>query len=182
MVFGPDQFEVCVGLPCIGDASGKIGGCLSSCLSGIGCGSVELGFANSFTRLGDVFGFGDGRPAHLKSGVVCLVTCSCGRGCVGGACRGVGVRFGGRVGTGGTGLTGVGGHLLDSPSCGVGFEDCGVLGCESCACRGGLGESLFIRQLDGGGLLDDKLTSVPLFIFNLPSLSDRSGGGMCPGF
>ena len=96
--------------------------------------------------------------------------------------RNVKVRFDEHVKTSGTNLTEVGKHLLDSPSCKISFEDCKVLGYESYTYRRKLKESLFIQQLDDGKLLNDKLTSVPLFIFNLPSLSDQSKGRMYPRF
>lgn len=178
VMYGPDQFKVYIELPYIGDTSKKIRNCLNSCLSKIKCGSVNLRFTNSFTRLKDVFKFKDKQPAHLKSNVVYLITCSCGRKYVGETCRNVKVRFDEHVKTSGTGLTEVGKHLLDSPTCKISFDDCKVLGYESYTYRRKLKESLFIQQLDDGKLLNDKLTSVPLFIFNLPSLSDQTRGRM----
>ena len=180
--YGPEQFKVYIELPYIGDTSKKIRNCLNSCLSKIKCGSVNIKFTNSFSRLRDVFKFKDRQPAHLKSNVVYLITCSCGRKYVGETCRNVKVRFDEHVKTSGTGLTEVGKHLLDSPSCKISFEDCKVLGYESYTYRRKLKESLFIQQLDDGQLLNDKLTSVPLFIFNLPSLSDQTRGRMYPRF
>ena len=93
------------------------------------------------------------------------------------------VRFDEHMKTSGTGLTEVGKHLQSSPSCKINFEDsCKVLGHESYNYRRKLKESLFIQQLDDGTLLNDKLSSVPLFIFGLPSLNDQSRGRLFPRF
>ena len=182
-VFGPDQFKVYIELPYIGDTSNKVRNCLNSCLSKIKCGSVQIRFSNSFTRLRDVFKFKDQQPSHLKSDAICLITCSCGRKYVGETCRNVKVRFDEHMKTSGTGLTEVGKHLQSSPSCKINFEDsCKVLGHESYNYRRKLKESLFIQQLDDGTLLNDKLSSVPLFIFGLPSLNDQSRGRLFPRF
>ena len=181
-MYGPEQFKVYIELPYIGDTSNKIRNCLNSCLSKIKCGSVNLRFTNSFTRLRDVFKFKDKQPAHLKSNVVYLITCSCERKYVGETCRNVKIRFDEHIKTSGTNLTEVGKHLRDSPSCKISFDDCKVLGYESYTYRRKLKESLFIQQLDDGKLLNDKLTSVPLFIFNLPSSSDQTRGRMYPRF
>ncbi|KAL5272121.1 hypothetical protein ACHWQZ_G000364 [Mnemiopsis leidyi] len=122
VMYGPDQFKVYIELPYIGDTSKKIRNCLNSCLSKIKCGSVNLRFTNRFTRLKDVFKFKDKQPAHLKSNVVYLITCSCGRKYVGETCRNVKVRFDEHVKTSGTGLTEVGKHLLDSPTCAYAYR------------------------------------------------------------
>ena len=181
-VLGPDQFSVYIELPYIGDTSNKIRNCLNSCLSKIKCGSVQIKFMNSFTRLRDVFKFKDRQPSHLKSDVVYLITCSCGRKYVGETCRNVKVRFDEHMKTSGTGLTEVGKHLLNSPNCKITFDDCKVLGYESYNYRRKLKESLFIQQLDDGSLLNDKLSSVPLFIFGLPSVIDQGRGRLYPRF
>ncbi len=169
-------------LPFIGDTSNKIRSCLNSCLNKIKCGSVQIRFTNSFTRLKDVFKFKDRQPKHLKSNVVYLITCSCQRKYVGETCRNVKVRFDEHVTTSGASLTEVGKHLLSSPSCEVTLDNCKVLGYESYTYRRKLKESLFIQQLDDGTLLNDKLKSVPLFIFGLPSSSDQARGRLYPRF
>ena len=71
-----------------------------------------------------------------------------------------------------TDLTEVRKHLLDSPSCKIGFENCQVLGYKS----------LLTEESLDGKLLYDKLMSVPLFIFNLLCLSDQSKGRTYPRF
>ena len=78
-IYGPEQFKVYIQLPYIGDTSNKIRKCLNSCLNKIKCGTIKIVFTSSFSRLKDVFKFKDKQPAHCKSNVIYLITCSCKR-------------------------------------------------------------------------------------------------------
>ena len=165
-VFGPDQFKVYIELPYIGALRTR----------------SETALTLALVRLSVVvFKFKDKQPSHLKSDVVYLKTCSCGRKYVGETCRNVKIRFDEHMRTSGTGLTEVGKHLLNSPNCKITLEDsCKVLGNENFTYRRKLKESLFIHQLDDGKLLNNKLSSVPLFIFGSPSINDQSRGRLFP--
>ena len=72
--------------------------------------------------------------------------------------------------------------MLNCLSCKITLDNCKVLGYESYTYWLKLKESLFIQQLDDGNLINDKLTSVPLFIFGLPSSSDQDRGRLYPRF
>ena len=76
----------------------------------------------------------------------------------------------------------VGKHLLNCLSCKITLDNCKVLGYESYTYWLKLKESLFIQQLDDGSLLNDELSTVPLFIFGLPGLSDKARGRLYPRF
>ena len=129
-----------------------------------------------------MFKFKDRQPTHLKSDVVYLITCSCDRKYVGETSRNVKVRFDEHMKTSVANPTEVGKHLQNNPNCKIAFNDCKILGYESYTFRRKLKESLFIQQLDDGKLLNDKLSSVPLFIFGLPSLNDQNRGRLYPRF
>ena len=160
----------------IGDTSNKIRKCLSSCLSKIKCGRVKIIFTSCFSRLKDVFKFKDKQPTHCKSNVIYLITCSCKRKYIGETCN-IDIRFNEHVDLIRLHLTEVGKHLRDSPGCQVSFKDsCKILGYESCKYRRKLKESLFIQQFDDGNLINDRLSSVPLFIFGLLNTIEQNEG------
>ena len=80
-------------------------------------------------------------------------------------------------------MTEVGKHLHYSPSCKITFDDCKVLTYESNQYRRKLKESLYIQQFDDGTLINnDKLASVPLFLFGLPTYQDQLKGRIFPKF
>ena len=62
------------------------------------------------------------------------------------------------------------------------FDDCKILTFESNNYRRKLKESLYIQQYDDGTLLNDKLASVPLFLFSLPTFQDQQKGKIYPLF
>ena len=129
-----------------------------------------------------MFTFKDRQPKHLKSNLVYEISCSCGRRYVGETCRALKTRFEEHMKTSGSGITEVGKHLSSSPTCKITFEDCRVLTYESNQYRRKLKESLFIQQYDDGTLINDKMASVPLFLFSLPSYQDQLKGRVFPSF
>ena len=76
----------------------------------------------------------------------------------------------------------VGKHLHNSPSCKVTFDDCKVLTYESNQYRRKLKESLYMQQFVDATLINDKLASVPLFLFGLPTYQDQLKGQNFPTF
>ena len=165
-------------LPFIGDSSNKIRASINSCLNKIKCGRVELKYTDTFSRIQDAFKYKDRQPKHLLSNLVYLITCSCGRKYIGETCRNLRVRFDEHMKYSGSGLTEVGKHLVNSASCRVDFDsdNVKVLCYESNKYRRKVKESIFIQQLDDGNLLNDKLTSMPLYLFNLPTISEQMKG------
>ena len=96
---------------------------------------------------------------------------------MGKTCRNIDIRFNEHVDLSRLNLTEVDKHLRDSPGCQISFKDsCKILGYESCTYRRKLKESLFIQQFDDGNLINDRLLSVPLFIFGLPNIIEQNKG------
>ena len=109
--------------------------------------------------------------------VIYLITCSCKRKYVGENCHNIGIQFDEHVDLSRLNLTEVGKHLRDSPDCRINFKDsCKILGYESCTYRRKLKESRFIQQLDDDNLINNRMSSVPLFIFGLPNITEQSKG------
>ena len=156
----------------------KVRGSIRKGLSG----KFELIFSNSYSKLTQKFGFKDRQPKHLKHDLVYEITCSCGRRYIGETCRALKTRFDEHMKTSGSGMTEVGKHLSSSPTCKITFEQCRVLTFESNMYRRKIKESLFIQQYDDGSLINDKLASVPLFLFNLPTHQDQLKGRIFPSF
>ncbi|KAL5253031.1 hypothetical protein ACHWQZ_G015704 [Mnemiopsis leidyi] len=175
---GPDRLKVYMKLPYIGDMSSKVKECIKKGLSG----KFELILSNKYSKLNQKFTFKDRQPKHLKSDLVYEIKCSCGRRYVGETCRALKTRFDEHMKTEGSNMTEVGKHLHNNPSCKVTFEDCRVLTYESNQYRRKLKESLYIQQFDDGTLINDKLASVPLFLFSLPSYQDQQKGRIFPSF
>ena len=67
-------------------------------------------------------------------------------------------------------------------TCKITFEQCKVLTFESDMYRRKIKESLFIQQFDDGSLINDKMASVPLFLFNLPTHQDQLKGKIFPSY
>ena len=84
--------------------------------------------------------------------------------------------------TSGNGMTEVGKHLHSNPNCQITFDDCRILTYESSTYKRKIKESLYIQQYDDGNLLNDKMSSVPLFLFSLPSFQDQQLGKIFPKF
>ena len=145
-------------------------------------GKFQLIFTNKYTKLNQMFGFKDRQPQHLKHDLVYLINCSCGRRYVGETCRALKTRFDEHSKTSGTGITEVGKHLGSSPGCKITFEECKILTFEDNMYRRKLKESLFIQQFDDGTLINNKLASVPLFLFGLPSYQDQLKGRIFPSY
>ena len=175
---GPDKLKIYIKLPFIGDMSSKVKECIRSGLTG----TFELIFSNRYSKLNQKFTFKDRQPKHLKSNLVYEIMCSCGRRYIGETCRALKTRFDEHMKTEGTNMTEVGKHLHSSPSCKVTFDDCRVLTYESNQYRRKLKESLYIQQFDDGTLINDKLASVPLFLFGLPTYQDQLKGRIFPKF
>ena len=175
---GPERKKVYLKLPYIGDMSMKVKGSIRKELSG----KFELIFSNSYSKLTQKFGFKDRQPKHLKHDLVYEITCSCGRRYIGETCRALKTRFDEHMKTSGSGMTEVGKHLSSSPTCKITFEQCRVLTFESNMYRRKIKESLFIQQYDDGSLINDKLASVPLFLFSLPTHQDQLRGRIFPSF
>ena len=175
---GPEGLKIFIKLPFIGDMSSKVKECIKKGLPG----KFQLIFSNNYTKLNQMFTFKDRQPKHLKSNLVYEISCSCGRRYVGETCRALKTRFEEHMKTSGSGMTEVGKHLSSSPACKITFDDCRVLTYESNQYRRKLKESLFIQQFDDGTLINDKLASVPLFLFSLPSYQDQLKGRVFPSF
>ena len=86
------------------------------------------------------------------------------------------MRFTEHVKTTGSSLTEFGKHLQANPDCHSHFDtdNVKVLCFESNTYRRKLKESLFIQQLDGRYLINNGMTSQPLFLFNLPTFNEQS--------
>lgn len=175
---GPDRKKVYIKLPYIGDMSMKVKGSIKRVLTG----QFNLIFSNSYSKLNQKFGFKDRQPKHLKHDLVYEITCSCGRRYIGETCRALKTRFDEHMKTSGSGMTEVGKHLSSSPTCKITFEQCKVLTFESDMYRRKIKESLFIQQFDDGSLINDKMASVPLFLFNLPTHQDQLKGKIFPSY
>ena len=175
---GPERKKVYLKLPYIGDMSMKVRESIKRGLSG----KFELIFSNSYSKLTQKFGFKDRQPKHLKHDLVYEITCSCGRRYIGETCRALKTRFDEHMKTSGSGMTEVGKHLSSSPTCKISFEQCKVLTFESNMYRRKIKESLYIQQFDDGSLINDKMASVPLFLFSLPSYQDQLKGRVFPSF
>ena len=175
---GPEGLKIYIKLPYIGDMSYKVNECIRKGLSG----KFELIFSNSYSKLNQKFKFKDCQPKHLRSNLVYEITCSCGRRYVGETCRALKTRFDEHMKTSGSNMTEVGKHLSSSSSCKITFDDCKILTYESNQYRRKLKESLFIQQFDDGTLINDKMASVPLFLFSLPSYQDQLKGRVYPSF
>ena len=174
--YGPDKFSVFIRLPFIGESSAKIRASINSCLSKIKCGRVQLKYIDTFSRIKDIFKYKDRQPKRLLSNIVYLLTCSCGRKYVGETCRNFFVRYNEHVETTGSNLTEFGKHLQANPGCHLHFDtdNVKVLCFESNTYRRKLKESLFIQQLDDGNLINNRMTSQPLYLFNLRTLNEQS--------
>lgn len=175
---GPDRKKVYIKLPYIGDMSMKVKGSIKRGLPG----QFNLIFSNSYSKLNQKFGFKDRQPKHLKHDLVYEITCSCDRRYIGETCRALKTRFDEHMKTSGSGMTEVGKHLSSSPTCKITFEQCKVLTFESDMYRRKIKESLFIQQFDDGSLINDKMASVPLFLFNLPTHQDQLKGRIFPSY
>ena len=145
-------------------------------------GKFDLNYINKYSKLNYKFGFKDKQPKHLKHDLVYKITCSCGRRYIGETCRALKTRFDEHCKTSGSGVTEVGKHISSNPGCEIKFEECEILTFESNMYRRKLKESLFIQQFDNGTLINDKLSSVPLFLFNLPTYQDQLKGKVFPSF
>ena len=175
---GPEQKKVYITLPYIGDMSNKVKGCIKNGLPG----TFKLILVNKYSKLSSIFGIKDRQPKHLKHDLVYRIDCSCGRRYVGETCRALQTRFNEHTKTSGSNMTEVGKHLAASPECQITFDDCKILTFESNNYRRKLKESLYIQQFDDGTLLNDKLASVPLFLFSLPTFQDQQKGKIYPLF
>lgn len=175
---GPEQKKVYITLPYIGDMSNKVKSCIKNGLPG----TFKLIFVNKYSKLSSIFGIKDRQPKHLKHDLVYRIDCSCGRRYVGETCRALQTRFNEHTKTSGSNMTEVGKHLAASPECQITFDDCKILTFESNNYRRKLKESLYIQQYDDGTLLNDKLASVPLFLFSLPTFQDQQKGKIYPIF
>ena len=175
---GPEKFKVYFKLPYIGDISSKVKQCISKDLPG----KCQLIYLNSYSKLCHKFSFKDRQPKHLKHDLVYRITCSCGRRYIGETCRALRTRFEEHMKTSGTGMTEVGKHLAANPSCQITFENCDILTFESKMFKRKIKESLYIQEYDDGTLINDKLKSVPLFLFNLPTYQDQLKGRIFPSY
>ena len=175
---GPDRKKVYIKLPYIGDMSIKVKECITRALPG----KLQLIFTNKYSKLNQMFGFKDKQPKNLQRDLVYGITCSCGRRYIGETCRNMITRFDEHIKTDGSNVTEVGKHLDNSPGCKITFDDCKILTFESNLYRRKLKESLFIQDFDDGTLLNNKMTSVPLFLFGLPTYQDQLKGRIFPSY
>ena len=175
---GPEKKKVYIRLPYIGDMSTKVRNVIRKGLPG----KFNLVMINKYTKLNQMFGFKDRQPKHLKHDLVYRIDCSCGRRYIGETCRALKTRFDEHMKTSGTGMTEVGKHLHSNPNCQITFDDCRILTYESSTYKRKIKESLYIQQYDDGNLLNDKMSSVPLFLFSLPSFQDQQLGKIFPKF
>ena len=120
--FSPEQYSVYITLPYLGEASEKIKGNITSCLSKFKCGRVKLVLMDKFSRVADWFHFKDRQPKHLISGVVYKVKCSCRHYYIGETGRCLKTRFEEHSKTSGSGLTEVGKHLKQNPGHTLDFD------------------------------------------------------------
>ena len=156
----------------------KVKQCISKCLPG----KLELIYSNTYSKLNQKFSFKDKQPKHLRHDLVYRITCSCGRRYIGETCRSLKTRFDEHMKTSGSSVTEVGKHLAANPECRITFDECDILTYESKMYKRKLKESLFIQQYDDGTLINDKLKSVPLFLFNLPTYQDQLKGRVFPSY
>ena len=167
--YGPDKFKIYISLPYIGEASEKIRGNISSCLSQLKCGGIQLIFIDKFSRVGDWFQVKDRQPHHLVSGVVYKVQCSCGCFYIGETARCLQTRVDEHCKITGKSLTEVGKHLKANPGHSIDFDNqVSVLGRCRFTSRRKLMETLHLQDHSSDpGLLNDMLKSKPLFLFNV---------------
>ena len=168
---GPEKRKVYIRLPYLGEASEKVKGCHTSCLSRIRCGSVRIIITYDYNRLGGCFPYKDRQPKRLASGLVYKLTCnSCPKFYIGETARCSFIRFSEHEKRRGAGLTEFGRHLKDNPTHNVKFEDNFEIlkyGLNFARTRK-LAEALLIQKDSRDiNMLNDRQKSVPLHLFNV---------------